>query len=355
MPELNLLENPEEQTDAAPLQSEEGLSNAPGKVIDLNVHLSEEDREALARRVHYDITQYLALTATRRGNLQQWRRDWELFATGRSSRWPGAADVPAPLTHIYVSNHHTRLNQQIVKAVPPFTAVAKTPRALEVANDIEEAMTSRLEDADWEQVADEIHLELPLAGNVGLRVTYEQQVNHVPKHKWDIDEDAYTAMLAAGVPASEALWQSFERDEHGNLKAYFEHDDEDGYSGVVFEVIPWEDMVILPCTVRDPKKAYGIGERVNIRGSDLRQGAEDGKYLKEPVEEILKRRPGNMPDDRTERLDVQGISNTTGSNTGSYFDADYEDYLCYEICWQMDANKDGKMEWVILTLHWDSK
>lgn len=322
------------------------------KALDLSVKLSEDERLQLSRRIKNDITSYITSTGGRRGNVQAWRRDFELFPTGRSNRWPGSSDVPAPLTHIYVNNHHSRLNQQIVKAVPPFTAVAKTVEALEVSGDIEEAMTSRLEDADWEEIADQIHLELPLVGNVGLRVTYEHETNHVPRHQFNIDLDTYKLLLETGtVNAVDAAWEAMEKDEEGNPKVIFSHEDEPGYSGVKFQVIPWEDFIILPATIRDPKKAYGIGERLMIRGYDLRQGAEDGTYIKEAVEKVLEKRQGAQPSDRTERLDVQGLTYYTNSSS---FDADYEDYLCYELCWQMDANKDGKMEWVLITMHWDS-
>lgn len=360
MPPIEELENPIENGNTGPPQIEEGLINGDAEdvkkqALDLSVNLSDEEMKQLERRVCNDITAYLASTATRRGNVQQWRRDFELFPTGRSSRWPGAADVPAPLTHIYVTNHHTRLNQQIVKAVPPFTAVAKTVEALEIAGDIEEAMTSRLEDADWEEVADQIHLELPMVGNVGLRVTYEQEVNHVPRIQGDLDMAVYKLLLESGVEPLDAYWEAIKKDEEGSPELELNWIDEEGYTGVRFCVVPWEDFVILPATIRDPKKAYGIGERMMIRGYDLRRGVEDGIYIKEAVDDILERRPGSRleGEDRTERLDVQGITHYNGS--GSSFDADYEDYLCYELCWQMDANKDGKMEWVVITLHWDSR
>src|SRR5882672_11447047 len=73
----------------------------PKLSLDLMVNLSSEQRERLARHLRYEIDRYLQQTQARRGHCQQWRRDFELYPPGRSTRWQGSADVPAPLTHIY--------------------------------------------------------------------------------------------------------------------------------------------------------------------------------------------------------------------------------------------------------------
>ncbi|MHA2642982.1 MAG: portal protein [bacterium JZ-2024 1] len=328
------------------------------RLIDLNVSLSREELEDLGARLHYEITRYNAFVEPRRSNLEQWRRDWELFPTGRSTRWRGASDIPSPLVHIYVNNHHTRLNQQIAKAVPPFTVVPKSGRAVAYAGEIEEALTSRLEDADWEAAADAVHLELPLAGNVGLRVTYEQEVRTVPRYKMEVDEAYYETLLAAGREPLDAFWEAVARHEDGEPKMYLEWSREEIYSGVRFKVIPWEDFIILPITIRDPEDCYGIGERLMIRGDELLRGAKTGKYIAEAVDRVLEYCSGmqGIPRDRLERYDVQGIAvQSYGSHGGLQRQPVYEDFLCYELCWKMDVNNDGDLEWVIVTLHYPTK
>ena len=347
---------------------EDPLNNIEGKdedspipnqnsVVDLNVTLSEYDMQKLAHRIWWEINRYDAYVTTRRGNCEQYRRDWEAFPTGRSSRWKGSADIPAPLTRTYCNAHTTRLNQQIINTVPPFTAVAKTPRGLDYAPDIEEALTSKLEDADWEIIADEVHSELPIVGNVGLRLTYEQEFTHSPVHKWEFDDSRYSLLLEAGQDPLESYYECIKKDEDGQPIAYLEWDDIPTYSGIRFKVIPWEDFVIMPVTIRDPEQCYGIGERVMIRGEELIQGVEEGKYIKEAVDKILTMQSQPFSRDRIERYDVQGIIPTSTGNMGGMGERnpEYEDFYCYELCWKIDANNDGKMEWCIVTIHYHSK
>jgi hypothetical protein len=340
-------------------QEETGEGQSPQQThLDLvNIKLSEEDRQKLGHRLWYEINRYNAYTETRRGNVEQWRRDWEAFPTGRSTRWKNASDVPAPLTRVYCNNHTTRLNQQIIKAVPPFTAVASTTQALDYAPDIEEALTHVLEKADWQIAADEVHNELPIVGNCLLRVTFEIETRHVPRHNVELDDENFGLQLTAGQDFATAYWDSIKKDEDGTPTAHLDYEDVMTYSGVRFKVIPWEDSVIMPVTVRDPEDAYGIGQRLMIRGEDLIEGAAEGKYIKDAVDEVLTRQSYVTPRDRIERYDVQGIIPTSSGGNNGLPDRDpaYQDYMCYELNWRMDANNDGKMEWVIVTIHYDSK
>jgi hypothetical protein len=140
-----------------------------------------------------------------------------------------------------------------------------------------------------------------------------------------------------------------ETDEEGVSQWKLTHKDELAYDGIKFKVIKWEDGVILPATVRDPRAARGIGERLTIRGTSLKEGAAIGKYIPDAVEKLLLRQSDPEPDDRREIHDQQG----TDPEAGMYPEEDplYREYLCYELCWQMDANKDGKQENVVITLH----
>lgn len=351
-----LLQN-EQNTNLIENQDTKGVENpesSQNQIVDLNIKLSEDETRKLAHRLWYEINRYNAAVETRRGNVEQWRRDVEAFPTGRSTRWKNSSDVPAPLSRIYCQNHTTRLNQQIIKTIPPFTCVAKTKRAIEVSSDIEEALTSKLDDADWEVTADEVHVELPIVGNVGLRLTYEHEFTHAPIHKWEFDDDRYQLLVQGGQDPLESYYDCIKKDDDGNPIAYLEWDDIPTYSGIRFKVIPWEDMCIFPITIRDPEECYGIGERVTIRGETLIEGVKEGKYIKSAVDDILTQYSQPIARDRMERYDVQGIIPTSLGNSGD-IDPAYNDFLCYELNWKMDANNDGKMEWVIVTLHYYSK
>ena len=55
--------------------------------VDLNVKISDSEMQKLAHRLYYEITRYDGYVQTRRGNVEQYRRDWEAFPSGRSVRW----------------------------------------------------------------------------------------------------------------------------------------------------------------------------------------------------------------------------------------------------------------------------
>lgn len=325
--------------------------------IDLTVPISSEERERLGLHLRYEIDRYLQDTAPRRGNVEQWRRDYELYPAGRGQRWPGCADVCSPLTHIYCQNHYTRLNQQIIKADPPFACVAKKPDAQLYAPMIEEALIAILEEAQWETVADQLHSELPVVGNCFLRVTYEQTWIRSPRFQYDWNAERFESIVNTGGDQLDAFFQAVETDEEGLPKIGLAWENQLQHSGVAFKVVPWEDGIVLPATCRDPKEAYGIGERLMIRGAELEMGVKNGKYFADAVEKIMERHASQQPMDRSERLAVQGISPDAGPTTfhgNGFIDPKYKEFLCYELCWQMDADGDGQMEWVIVTLEWET-
>lgn len=325
--------------------------------LDLMIPLSEGQRERLALHLRYEIDRYLQATQTRRGNCQQWRRDYELYPPGRGTRWPGSSDVPAPLTHIYCQSHHTRLNQQITGGDPPFAIVARRQSAQDVAAWIEEALAAALEESEWIRFADEIHCELPVVGNVFARVTYEEEFIHAPQFQFDFDDEAFLAMTEAGVDPQEALGESFAMDENGELEVFLGFVDIQKFAGVRFKTIPFEDGIITPVTIRDPKEARGIGERMLVKGVELVTGAREGKYWPEAVRAVLGRQSTGDSvvagdDSRTERLEVQGIGDATGWMGQE--DPRYREYLIYEFNWRDDWNGDGKEEWAILTYDYQS-
>lgn len=325
--------------------------------IDLMVNLSDEELAELGLHLRWELDRYNEETSARRSNCEQWRRDFELVPVASSPRWPGASRISAPLTHIFCQNHTTRLGQQIVAASPPFTVRARKQAAIDAQHWIEEALVARLEEADWTSYAADIHKELPIVGNCGLRVTYEEEEIRVPRYVWEIDEDDWIALVGAGWDPTSAFFEVVHRDENGQPKTKLIWEDEVVHAGLSFKVITWEDMIVLPATVRDPKKARGIGERLMISGEELTQGAATGKYFKDAVEAVL-----DLPSEldrnsyRSERRDAQGLAPEPGNawQRAGKPDKLFNEYLCYELCWRMDADGDGKSEVVIITFHYDT-
>ena len=360
MPGAGLLANdaafPESPNGFQPEEDDENENRPQVATIDLTVPLSEAERNMLGRHLAAEIDRYLQETLPRRGNAEQWRRDYEIFPTGRSTRWKGSADLCSPLTHIYCSNHYIRLNQQIVKPDPPFSVIANRAEVQPYAPAIEEALWACLQEARWEEIADQVHSELPVVGNCLLRVTYEQKWVRSPRfHYEDWDPDHYEAVINTGGSQLDALFGAIGTDEYGLPKIGLHWEDQLQHSGVVFKVVPFEDMIILPASCRDPEEAFGIGERLMIRGQELALGAKNGRYFPEAVSEILSKHSEPQPWDRSDRLSVQGITpDVAGPALGGGTDATdplYKEYLCYELCWQMDTDDDGQLEWVIVTLH----
>src|SRR3954464_7496251 len=101
--------------------------------LDLTIHLSEEREGKLARLICGEIDRWDRVVARRYSCLDAWRRAFEMLPSGTANRWPGSSDVPSGLTRMYCNSHHTRLNQQILNATPPFTAVARIPAAKDAA------------------------------------------------------------------------------------------------------------------------------------------------------------------------------------------------------------------------------
>ncbi len=359
-----MIPSPEMTPDLEPTDEERELAEEmlpppdPSQRVELVVDLDEEERRELGFHLCQEIDRYYNDTARRRDNLRTWRRDYDLYPSGEEGPWPDSADITAPLTHIACNAHTTRLNSQIIRSIPPLTVVARKEEAQFYVSWIEECIVSRMEEANWEQVAMAAHTELPIAGNVGLRVTYEQETMRVPVLQWEFNEENWVALLNAGVDPETAFYESIEMDSDGMPKSRLEWETRIKRQGVCMKVVPWEDMIVLPVTVRDPKEARGIGERLMIRGTELHRGAKAGIYYEDEVEELLKMPGDDEPEDRVETLEYQGISGTNGNEihrTSNDSDDDrpnlYDNYLCYELCWQGDYNGDGEDEWVVVTLH----
>jgi hypothetical protein len=312
----------------------------------------EEELRALGRRVLNQIEAFDTSRETLIADMQEDRRNWHMQRTGQPGPWAGSADVPSEGVRTSCDNFHTRLNQQIVNASPPFAAVARDQAAIEAAPLIEEALTAVLEEAEWAASADEVHGMLPRDGRCFYRVTYEIEKSLKPTIHVKEDMEAIQAMLAAGVDAPRAIYAGLETDAQGRVirKPVFE--EQVTYQGVRFQPIPYEDGVILPATVRDWTQAYGIGECLMISGAALRAGVKSKTYRKRAVDDLL-RFDGDEPSEwRQEALEDQGIE-LDGDGLSQVDDPDklYSDYRCYELCYKLDVKRNGTLQWCWLTVH----
>ena len=336
-------------------------SPPPAAPVDYTIRWDADRRKRLAARICHEIRRYREAVQPRLDLLATWRRDWELQAADVDPPWDGAANVPSSLTRSHCDNHSTRLNQQIIHSTPPLTVKARKREALEVVSLIEDVLESVLEEAEWQQTAVEAHQELAIGGNVFIRVTHEDKVRRRPEHEVVEQEENLAALVAAGVPPPIAMFDALKRDRRGRVTRYLQWRWETYYSGIEFKVIPFEDGVILPATIRDPEQAYGIGEKLTLRGDELLRGVKQKRYFRDAVMDLLTR-PSDDPDEyQVERLDAEGIDTDTGDMPtldgetevgGNVSEVHlYRQYECYNLCWQGDFNGDGEMEWAVVTVH----
>lgn len=321
---------------------------------DFQVKLKEEELSLLGRHLVMEIDAYNEQNAGRRSNIKQWRSDWRVDPVP-SNRWPGASEVNSPLTRMYCASHASRLDQQIILVDPPLRATAKKPEAIQAAPQIEEAVTAKLLEAGWPDHASEVHQEVAHVGNVFTAVAYEEEVIRVPELQVEFSEQVFQALLEGDVPPEEAFGQAVAVDANGRPKTTLTFKNKLVFSGPRFRTIKWEDGVILPAHITDPKKRRGIGERLMLSGAELLAGVENDKYLKEEVAELLRRPSDDVPDDQAEDRDSQGLVADPDTEPADGHDNPAgRYYLCYELCWLKDWNNDGEEEWAIVTLHYAS-
>lgn len=337
-----------------------GLAGEPGEEakepearpfgkLDLSVALGSAGKLALAQRIADEYQYYRQVTNRRLDNSRQWRLAYETMPPGTANRWENSSDVPSPFTRMYCDSHYQRLNSQILDAVPQFAVVARDAEVLPQAPAIQEAMESILDEAGWNETADKIHHELSVTGNCFLKVWWSREIERHPRITVDHDRRETARRQAAGFDDDDALWA-------GVRGVKLEHVDVVAYEGPRFRVVPWEDGVILPPSVRDPERAYGIGEVYMLRGEDLKAGVKAGMFDREAVDRVLARPEDGQPLYRRERLDEQGLTEIFGSPAkGGPEDALYRDHECLELCWKMDTDGDGRMEWVVVVMHVDSR
>lgn len=328
----------------------------PRAKLNLTVRLSQFRREKLAVHIVGLIAEYHSSTEPRRANCSRWRADAKCMpVANEGARWENASQVPAPISNTHSKQVARALNQQIVSADPPFSAVARKPAAIELKEVIEEALTARLEEAKWKQIAGEGHDELGVVGNVFLRTTFEQEYKRCPSFEYDVDDQGYQDLIAAGIDPTQALFESVAKDADGAPKMFLAYKPVLVHNGTRFEIIKWEDGVILPATVKDWTKARGIGQRIRISGLELRRGVKQGMYYKDAVETLLGHPSDRPPMDDEERFAEQGIDVAAYDTAEDAEDVLYKEYECVELDWRWDANNDGEEEWCIVTVHPESK
>lgn len=318
------------------------------ETVDYTVRLSEAARRRLGTRICREIERYEAAVQSRKELLQEWRRDYEMVPSAGPEPWDHASSLRAPFARVAADQHATRLNSQIVQADPPFSARARTPEAVERAPAIEEALAAILEEANWKDVAREVHREITAGAACLVCVTYARKTARVPRLKVNFDEKAFAQRVRSGTPVDAAFRGAVESRRDGTPRVRLEFEETVTYDGVKLSCVPWEDLIVLPVNATDPEQIWGIGERVRLRGFDLREGEREGRYRKEAVEDLL-RSPGDSPDaDDVEDTEEFSAVDLDG---GAYEDSLYREYDCAELCWYDDLDGDGFQEWYLITVH----
>lgn len=319
------------------------------QVVNYNVRLSPDKLEALGHRIREEVNAFEVNFLTRLELIRAWRRDFEVLPASESQPWDNAAQVRAPLTRIDCQQHWSKLNAQVLTPQPPFGAIARDEQALGVTRAIEDVLDATLEEADWKQIARKVHAEIVVTGNCLLRVQWVTETARAIRHPMELDDDLMEALLAAGASPSEALLESAVTDEEDEIQISLDFEDRVVKDGVEFTLIPHEDMLVLPAGARTMKDVWGIGERIRIRGLDLKEGARTGKYLKGAVKDLLNQ--GSDPSDQ-EDYEAETISSVRQDHqSASEENPLYRSYECVELCWQDDLNDDGRMEWYVVTVH----
>jgi hypothetical protein len=333
-----------------PTQPQQGILPArPALEVDLSVKLSPERRAQLGRQIVREIDRYRAVNERRRDNLQEWRRNAQMDVSDDEGPWENASAVRTPGTANACAGHTQRLNAQIVGPAEPFRAVARKAAVVPLCDAITEALTAKLDEADWKTVARDLHTDLPVSGNDLIRVEWCHETEKRPRLQVDWDPDAALEGLQDGAHPVDAFVGAAKTDRSGQAKVMLGYEEVTVYDGIRLKLVRWEDSVILPATCRDPAQAYGIGERTMEFGADLRKGVKNGQYYEDAVEELLLRRGDPRPQDWQEGDDLTGTESGAGDDNDDPLKRQFE---CYELAYKADLDDDGEEERYIVTVHY---
>lgn len=338
-------------------QAEQALNPTPGllparmpEALDYRVRLTSEERLKLGQSLQTSYLAYQSQTERRRDNTRLWREDVEMIEWNGPQIWPGAARMRAPLTAIACRSHSTKLNGLLVQANPPFRVIPKGAEAANYSRVIESFLANKLQECRWEEAAREVHECLPVDGNCLVGVFYERRMGYKPLPYVEHDEAVTEELLASGLDFGEAMQAGVQTDARGQAKLSLDYEEFPEYEGVELRVVPQERMIVLPASATRPEDLWAMGERLTVRGSDLKQGVKEKRYLKSAVDKLLKAgsdAPMSEEDDDYE--DQSGVE--VEFDTPFEGDDDFKEFEIIELALKADLNKDGKHEWYIVAFH----
>lgn len=347
---------PESQED--PLAEIEQALNPPGgllparipEALDYRVPLTAEELKKLGQSLHTSYLAFQSQTERRRDNTRLWREDVEMIEWNGPQPWTGAARMRAPLTAIACRSHSTKLNGLLVQANPPFRIIPKGQEAANYSRVIESFLTSKLQECRWEEAAREAHECLPVDGNCLVGVFYERRMGYRPLPYVEHDETVTEGLLMQGLDFGEAMQAGIDTDDRGQAKLTLDYEEFVEYEGVELRVVPQERMVVLPASATRPEDLWALGERLTVRGSDLKQGVKEKRYLKGAVKRLLKF-GSDAP--RTEEDDDYEYQSGVDAEYDEPFDGDddFKEFEIIELYLKADLNRDGKHEWYCVAFH----
>ncbi len=362
-------QQPEEEAPIIPMGEDSGAGERegwrPALDIDCTIDWDADRREKLGRDLKDDIEQFLSDWSKRRANIKEWRRAATMMTPTLSSDddaagaeegagpWPGASNLRAPYTIMAVREHQRRLNSNILDPNPPVVAEARTQAAQAHIRTIEESLTARLEEAEYQQAVRQAHGALPVDGNCLVRTMWVMEQTRRPKIQVDVDKEVYRALKAAGMEDKQAALQAAKKDKRGRPKVFLAHETAVLRDGIEIKIIPYEQSFYLPSNAEKDADLYGIGEIVWARGSELLAGAEEGRYIKEAVERLFQMGGDDVAEDwRQDRL--ESVGGQVGGTENAARDRAKMQFKLYELDYLHDYDEDGYEEWGILTIHADS-
>jgi hypothetical protein len=320
------------------------------EALDYRVRLTREERKKLGLSLQSSYIAYQSQTERRRDNTRLWREDVEMIEWNGPQPWPGAARMRAPLTAIACRSHSTKLNGLLVQANPPFRVEPRGAEAASYVKVIESFLANKLRECRWEEAARECHECLPIDGNCLVGVFYEQRMGYRPLPYVEHDEKVTEELLSANVDFGEALQAGIETDAQGQANLTLDYEEFPEYEGVELRVVAQERMIVLPASATDPKDLWAMGERMTVRGSDLKQGVREKRYIKEAVDKLLKfgsDAPQTEEDDDYE--DQSGVEVEFDEPFDG--DDDFKEFEIIELFIKADLNKDKRHEWYLVAFH----
>lgn len=326
------------------------ISDLTRRLVDYRIKMTPERRKRLAANLCRQVEEYWTETEDRRDNLKQWRRDYAQMPVG-GSRWPGSSDINAPLTQIYAEKYARTMSGAIANTDPVVAAETKTPSLAPILPLVEEAMAGFVTDAQWQAAVYETSLELAISGNVAIKVEWVEDWVRRPEPQVEMIMERLNLLLESGAEPLEAYVSSVQLDRDGFPGVELGFVDDLAYAGPRLTVIPFQDLLVLPATVRGPEHARGIGERFTCTGAELAAGVRQGKYLDAEVKKVYQAGADPVSQDRSEQLETVGMDaegRTEDVDEGSH---DFDYYELVELCYQGDWNGDGVTEWGVFTLH----